>query len=80
MEYEYRQQRQGDLAHPDGWVVALKPEKDAGGIKEEGIEQDDDYEGDAIAIQIFGMGPVMASWVEIANHVAKGGPARGDGC
>ena len=70
MEYKYRQQCQGDLAHPDGWIVTLEPEEDTGRVKEDGIEQDDDYEGDTIAIEVLGSDPFVASWVEIANHGA----------
>lgn len=72
MEHQYGQQRQGDLAHPDSWIVSLQPEEDAGCVEEEGIEQDEDYEGDAIAIEVLGVGPIVASWVEVANHLACG--------
>lgn len=70
MEYQYRQQRQGNLAHSNGGIITLEPEEDTGSVEEYGIEHDDDYERDAIAIQILGLGPIMASWVEVANHVA----------
>ena len=76
MKHQYRQQRQGDLAHPDGWIVTLEPEEDTGRVKEDGIEQDDDYERNAIAIKVLGSDPVMASWVEIANHGAYEGTDR----
>lgn len=80
MEYEYRQQRQGDLAHPNRWIVTLEPEKDTGCVKEDGIEQDDDNERDAIAIQILSVGPVVTTRIEIAHHVAYVGVERLDGC
>ena len=78
MEYQYRQQRQGDLAHPDGWIVTLDPEEDTGHVKENGMEQDDDDEGDAIAIEVLGLDPVVASWVEIANHGAYEGADKSE--
>lgn len=71
MEYQYGQQRQGDLAHPNGWIVTLEPEKGTCRVEEDGIEHDDDNEGDSVAIEVFG-GIVVASWVEIANHGGYG--------
>ena len=70
MEYQNRQQRQGDFAHPNRRIITLEPEECTGCIEEDGIEHDDDYERDAIAIEVLGVGPIVASWVEIANHVA----------
>ena len=77
MEHQYGQQRQGDLAHPDSWIVSLKPEEDAGCVEEERIEQDEDYQGYTIAIEVLGVGPIVASWVEVANHLACGGRLTG---
>ena len=77
MEHQYGQQRQRDIAHPDDWIVSLKPEEDASCVEEEGIEQDEDYKGNAIAIHVFGVGPIVASWVEVANHLACGGLLTG---
>lgn len=79
MKYQYRQQRQGDFAHPNRWIITLEPKEGTGCVEEDGIEHDDDYEGDAIAIEVLGVGPVVASWVEIAKHVACGGIDRVDG-
>lgn len=77
MEYQDGQQRQGDLSHPNCWIVALKPEEDTSCVEEDGIEHDDDYEGDAIAIEVLG-GPIVASRVKVTNHVAHGGIERLD--
>ena len=73
MEHKYGQECQRDLAHPDGWVIALEPEEGTGRIKKDGINQDEDYEGDAVAVEVLGRGPIMASWVKIAKHIACGG-------
>lgn len=77
MEHEYGQQRQGDLSHPNRWIITLEPEEGTGPVEEDGVEHDDDYKGDAIAIEVLGA-PVVTSRVEIANHVACGGIERLD--
>lgn len=75
MKYQYGQQRQGDLAHPDRRIIPLEPEESTRCVEEDRVEHDDDNEGDTIAIEVLG-GPVVATWVEIANHVECGGIDR----
>ena len=69
MEDQERQQRQGNLAHPNGRIIALEPEEGTGSVEENGIEYNEDDEGNAIAVQVLGVGPVVATWIEITNHV-----------
>ena len=73
MEHQDGKQRQGDLAHPNHWIITLEPEESTGCVEEERIEHDEDYEGDAIAIEVFGVGQIVASWIHVANHVAWSG-------
>ena len=72
MKYVYRQQCQGYLSHPNGRIVALEPEEDTGCVKSDGIKYVKNYERDAVAIEVLVGGPIMASRVEIANHIAGG--------
>lgn len=57
-------------------MIALEPEEGTSCVEDDGIEHDEDYEGDAIAVEVLGIGQVVASWIEIAYHVAGGDTDR----
>ena len=47
-------------------MLAVYPGEEARGVEEEGVDDDEDDVGDAIAVEVFGP-EVESAWVEV-NH------------
>ena len=56
-----------DLAHPDDRMVSVGPQIGAGDEKNDGVGEDEDEQGDAVAIGVR-FGPVVTSWIAVLYH------------
>ena len=64
MHGEHGHEHEWDVAHAEDGMLAVDPGKEACRVEEDGVYDDEDDVGDAIAVEILGS-EVEAAWVEV---------------
>ena len=86
MHHEHGQEHEGDVPHAEDGMLAVDPGEEACRVEEEGVYDDEDDVGDAIAVKIL-WSEVEAAWVEVDHCEGfdlvggeKVGAGLGDSC
>ena len=64
MHHEHGHEHEWDVAHPEDGMLAVDPGEQASRVEEEGVYDDEDDVGDAVAIEILRT-EVEPAWIHV---------------